>query len=357
MLLQGANGGSFGGKPGLPSSAQKAVSGDLGISRCCAVLAALAAVALAPIGASRANWFTDAFNSTSNHQKASPKHDKTSAHAASKHTASSKHVASPKPHHVKVAALGPTSLPASALKPGPLCKPAKFRIVIDVGHTAESEGAISARNVPEFSFNLRLAQQIADKLKAAGFAETKLLVTEGKAKPSLFKRVAEANDLNADLFLSIHHDSVPNKFLEDWEYEGQKSHYSDRFNGYSVFVSNSNPEFRTSLAFAELVAGEMKARGLQYARQYAMAVMGHYQHPLLDKDTGVYAYDQLVVLRKTSMPAVLLEAGSIINRDEELKMDSPERRDMVSDAVVAAVKNFCGPQATLPAGPDIAAGP
>ena len=318
----------------------------------------MAALAFAPIEQSRANWFTDAFNSTSKHDKDSSKRQKASAHAASKHAALSKHAAAPKPHHVKVAALGPTSLPASALKPGALaCKPAKFRIVVDVGHTAASEGAISARNVPEFSFNLRLAKQIAEKLKTAGFVETKLLVTEGKAKPSLFKRVAEANDLGADLFLSIHHDSVPNKFLEDWEYEGQKSHYSDRFSGYSVFVSHINPEFKTSLAFAELVAKEMKARGLQYARQYTMAVMGHYQHPLLDKDTGVYAYDDLVVLRKTDMPAVLLEAGSIINRDEELKMDSPERRDMVSDAVVSAVKNFCGPQATSSVGPDSAVGP
>ena len=49
----------------------------------------------------------------------------------------------------------------------------------------ESEGAISARNVAEFVFNLRLAQRIEEKLKAEGFAETRLLVTEGKARPSL----------------------------------------------------------------------------------------------------------------------------------------------------------------------------
>ena len=316
------------------------------------MIAASAALVLLPI-AGHANWLTDTLKGSS---KDSSKHDKSQAHttskhdaskheASSKHAASTRHAASQKPNHVKLAALGPANLPPSAFKTGSSCAPAKFKIVLDVGHTAESEGATSARNVPEFSFNLRLAQQIAEKLKAEGFAGTRLMVTEGKAKPSLFKRVAAANDLNADLFLSIHHDSVPDKFLEDWEFDGQKSHYSDRFSGYSVFVSHINPEFKTSLAFAELVAKEMKARGLQYAAQYTMPVMGHYQHPLLDKDAGVYAYDDLVVLRKTQMPAVLLEAGSIINRDEELKMDSTERRDTVSGAVVAAVKNFCGPQA------------
>src|SRR5579863_7077782 len=115
MLPQGANGGSFGGKPGLPSPAQKAVSGRFATSRGCAVLAA-AALTFAPIAQGRANWFTDAFNSTSKHDKDSSKRQKASAHAASKRAASSKRAAAPNPHHVKVAALGPTSLPASALK-------------------------------------------------------------------------------------------------------------------------------------------------------------------------------------------------------------------------------------------------
>src|SRR4029077_2455654 len=149
---------------------------------------------------------------------------------------------------------------------------------------------------------------------------------------------------HADIFLSIHHDSVPNKLLDDWEFEGRKGHFSDRFSGYSVFVSRNNPDFRTSLAFAELIGREMKAQGLQYAKQYTQPIMGRYQHPLLNKETGIYSYDQLVVLRKTRMPAALLEAGSIINRDEELKMSSPERRDIISSGVTAAVKEFCQPR-------------
>ena len=156
----------------------------------------------------------------------------------------------------------------------PICDPAKFRIVLDVGHTAKSEGAISARNVAEFAFNLHLAQRIEEKLKAEGFAGTRLLVTEGNARPSLVRRVAAANNLPADLFLSIHHDSVPNKLLEDWEFEGKKRHFSDRFSGYSVWVSRNNPDFKTSLAFAELLAREMKAQGLDYAQQYTQADHG-----------------------------------------------------------------------------------
>jgi len=300
------------------------------------IIAAMAALALLPIEISKAGWLQDVF-------KGSSKQDKSPKHAASpKPTTSPKPAASPKPHTARLAALRPAILNPPASKPvASTCDPSKFRIVLDVGHTAKSEGASSARNVPEFNFNLRLAKQIEAKLKAEGFAETRLLVTEGKARPSLVKRVAAANDFRANLFLSIHHDSVPDKLLENWEFEGKKSHFSDRFSGYSVWVSRDNPDFQTSLAFAELVAKEMKAEGLQYAHQYTQAIMGRYQHPLLNKDTGVYSYDQLVVLRTTRMPAVLLEAGSIINRDEELAMQSPERRDIISSGVTAAVKEFC----------------
>jgi N-acetylmuramoyl-L-alanine amidase len=327
----------------LLSSGQKFVRSGFDGRPCrCTVIAVTAALMLLPIEASAAGWLSDILKGSSTDGKPPKQHV-----ASRKAAASPRHAASRKPHNVKLATLGPANL--NALKPmASVCDPKKFRIVLDVGHTAESEGATSARNVPEFAFNLHLAQRIEQKLKAEGFAETRLLVTGGKARPSLFKRVAAASNLNADLFLSIHHDSVPNTLLEDWEFEGKKSHFSDRFSGYSVFVSHNNPEFKTSLAFAELIGKEMKAQGLQYAQQYTQAIMGRYQHPLLDKETGVYSYDELVVLRTTRMPAVLLEAGSIINRDEELKMDSSERQDIVSSAVATAAKQFCHPREPVP---------
>ena len=308
------------------------------------LIAAMAAMVLLPIESSDAGWLSDLFKG-SKQAKATKQANSPKRVASRKPATSTKPAAVPKRAAVKLAALGPVNLSPLALKPvATRCHPAKFRIVLDVGHTAESEGAISARNVSEFAFNLRLAKQIEEKLKAEGFAQTRLLLTEGKARRSLVKRVAVANSLPADLLLSIHHDSVPNKFLEEWEFEGKKSRFSDRFSGYSVFVSNRNPDFKTSFAFAELIGKEMKAQGLDYAKQYTQAIMGRYQRPLLNKETGVYRYDELIVLRKTQMPAVLLEAGSIINRDEELKMNSSERRNIISSGVTSALKEFCEPR-------------
>ena len=299
-----------------------------------AIFAVMGASVLLPIEASDASWLSDVFSSRQN---------KSAKHVASqKRAVPSKPAALIKSHAVKPDAPKPIAI---------ICDPQKFRIILDVGHTAASEGATSARNVAEFAFNLHLARRIEEKLKAEGFAATKLLVTEGKARSSLIKRVNATNNLPADFFLSIHHDSVPNKFLENWEFDGKKGKFCDRFGGYSVFVSHDNPDFKTSLSFAELLAGQMKATGLEYAHQYNQAIMGRYQHPILNKETGVYSYDHLVVLSTTRMPAVLLEAGSIINRDEELKMDSAERRDLIAGNVASAMKQFCEARRAVAASP------
>ncbi|MFO1110571.1 MAG: N-acetylmuramoyl-L-alanine amidase [Bradyrhizobium sp.] len=242
----------------------------------------------------------------------------------------------------------PAAVAATPASAPSKCDRAKFRMIIDVGHTAESYGAMSARNVPEFEYNLNLARRIEERLKADGFVEAAVMVTEGKARPSLMTRVARANRKGADLFLSIHHDSVPDIYNDSWEFEGKKRHFNDLFGGYSVFVSQRNPRYGESLRFAKLLGNQMAGQELIFARQYDQWFMGRYQRPLLDSDAGVYRYDELIVLKMTSMPAVLLESGSIINRDEELVMASDAHKNKVAAAVSAAVSDFCETRGSAP---------
>ena len=291
------------------------------------LIAALVTLALLPAGVSEAGFWSNLFKGKDTKQDGAQKQAPRPA-APSKPNIADKPVIE-KPEK--------PAQPAAAK-----CDPAKLRIAVDVGHTKESDGAMSARDVPEYNFNLNLARRVVEKLKSEGFGETRLMITEGKARPSLIRRVASANGMKADIFLSIHHDSVPDQFKSKWEFEGKKLEYSDRFSGHSLFVSKENPYYETSFHLAQLIGRELKARNLKYADQYASPIMGKYRHDLLDKDVGVYRYDHLVVLMTTHMPAVLLEAGSIINRDEEVQMASPERQDMITSSVASAFKKFCG---------------
>jgi N-acetylmuramoyl-L-alanine amidase len=221
------------------------------------------------------------------------------------------------------------------------CPRSTFRAVVDVGHTVDVPGAMSARGIPEYAFNLQLGKDIKQALLDAGFAQTVLLITATAPWAGLFERAARANSMHANLFISIHHDSVPDNLLKTWEYDGQENHFNDNYPGYAIFISNENANRAASLSFGALLGQELESRGLHYTPHYTSALMGHRRRILVDADAGVYRYDQLIVLRETKMPAVLLEAGSIVNRQEELELGTQERRSLTSTAVAAAVTAFC----------------
>jgi len=154
---------------------------------------------------------------------------------------------------------------------GGSCTRSAFGVLIDVGHTATSPGADSARGVPEYEFNLKLADAIALSLREAGFDKAIRLITSGTRLTSLFHRAASANNLHGDLFISIHHDSVPDNLKETWQYEGKKHSYSDRFSGYAIFVSNDNADRAGSLAFGHSLGQELQKHDLRYTPHYASA--------------------------------------------------------------------------------------
>jgi N-acetylmuramoyl-L-alanine amidase len=228
------------------------------------------------------------------------------------------------------------------------CARSMFRVVVDVGHTLDVPGAMSARGVPEYAFNLQLAREVKQALLDAGFEQAALMITGTAPWRGLFERAARANAMHADLFISIHHDSVPDNLKQIWEYAGQKNEFNDDYPGYALFISNDNADPAGSLLFGGMLGHELERRGLHYTPHYTLALMGHRRRILVDAETGVYRYDQLIVLRATKMPAVLLEAGSIVNRQEELDLATPERRSLTSAAIAAAVANFCATRARPP---------
>ncbi|MGB3745886.1 MAG: N-acetylmuramoyl-L-alanine amidase [Xanthobacteraceae bacterium] len=225
------------------------------------------------------------------------------------------------------------------------CPRSTFRVLVDVGHTVDVPGAMSARGIAEYAFNLRLARDINQGLLDAGFQQTVLLITATAPWRGLVERAARANSMHANLFIAIHHDSVPDNLKQNWEYAGLKTQFNDNYPGYAIFISNENADPAGSLKFGSLLGRELESRGLHYTPHYTLALMGHRRRILVDAEAGVYRYDQLIVLRQTRMPAVLLEAGSIVNRQEELELGTPERRSLTSAAIVAAVENFCAARA------------
>ena len=231
---------------------------------------------------------------------------------------------------------------AAALNPADAdaaCRADAFRIVVDVGHTPQSPGATSARGTPEFQFNLALANRTVRELDARGFA-VHMLVTAGEGRGQLDRRVKDANRLSPDLFLSIHHDSVQEQYLRTWQADGRKLRFSDRFSGHSIFVSRRNAKFRQARHFAALLADRLIAAGLRHSTHHAEPIKGE-NRPWIDERRGIHAFDGLRVLRDVKATAVLLEAGIIVNRDDEIALASPERQGLIAGAIADAARDLC----------------
>jgi N-acetylmuramoyl-L-alanine amidase len=215
----------------------------------------------------------------------------------------------------------------------------QFRIFIDVGHYRAAPGATSARGRPEFDFNLRLGQTLANTLTAAGFRHVRLFVSQGGAD-SLQKRAKESEKFGADVFISIHHDDVQDRYKSTWVFDFKENLYSDKFKGYSLFVSKLQASWPESVELARLISDEFMHRGMAFTAHHAEQIDGE-RRPPLDQTRALYQYDELIVLKTNTAPAVLIEAGVIANRDEELILGSQLRRNLFSNAVAEAVQSFC----------------
>jgi len=219
------------------------------------------------------------------------------------------------------------------------CDPAAFPVLVDAGHGPRRSGAESARGVPEYAFNTRLAQRVVAALRAAGFVRAALLDPVGEDL-SPTARAVRANTRGGRLLVSIHHDAVQPRYLSTWTVDGKIRRYSDRFAGYSLFFSGKSAQAKASLTLARLIGRELRGAGLSFTRHHAEPIAGE-NRELVDATVGVYRYDGLAVLREAAMPAVLVEAGIILNRDEELALASPARIETTAGAIAQGVAAFC----------------
>ena len=164
----------------------------------------------------------------------------------------------------------------------------------------------------EYEFNRRMVELIAADLQQDPGIRVVVVNREAK-RISLSGRAAAARVAGADLLLSIHHDSVNDRYLETKrQTNGRVLHYCDRFRGYSVFYSGKNHDASRSLDFAQALGLAMRRHGLAPTLHHAERIKGE-NRELVNPDLGI-TLDDLIVLKSAAIPAALLECGDIVNR-------------------------------------------
>lgn len=180
-------------------------------------------------------------------------------------------------------------------------------VIVDAGHTPAHPGATGASGRVEHLYNLDLSKAVTDDLQKAGERVTRT-GADGREIALAERPNAEPK---ADFFISIHHDSIQQAWID----AGRRR----EFKGYAIFVSELNPHYEQSLACAKAIGERLLAAGETPSLYHATPIKGE-NRPLIDKRLGIHRFDDLVVLKTASMPAVLVEAGVIANPDEERRL-------------------------------------
>lgn len=226
--------------------------------------------------------------------------------------------------------------------PAPLDASRPLRIVLDIGHMPRNDsapikgqGMISAHGQDEYELNRKAALAMAAALRDSLGAEV-IVHNEDGLQRQLRARTLFARRMDADLFLSIHHDAVQLSQTSVWTWQGVERLYCDSISGFSLFVHDSSVNFPQALSLASAIGASLRAGGRTPNLHHARTT----ERPgreVLDSASGVYRAD-FAVLLSARMPAILVECGVALNRQEELVLDSDAGRAEFARLVASGVK-------------------
>lgn len=208
-------------------------------------------------------------------------------------------------------------------------------ISIDIGHYLSSQGTVSAYGDYEFGYNKAMGKVLAEQISSLGYP-VNVIGYDGLSK-DLKQRALLGNQ--GSIFVSIHHDAIQAQDLSSWLYKGKKLPFNDEVKGFGVFVSTKNPQFEQSLFCAKIVAQQLIKTGFT-PNYYHNKNIPNENKKLFFNDLPVYQYDNLIVLKSSTVPAILIEAGVLTNRKEAQWIAQPEVRLAFAQTVAQSI-DYC----------------
>lgn len=204
-----------------------------------------------------------------------------------------------------------------------LTRPARDRhlIVVDAGHGGVDPGAIAENGITEKNITLAVAQELKIQLEATGRYDV-LLTRDSNVFIPLRERVRIARAAQADLFISLHADSID----------------SDSVHGLSVYTLSENASDREAGALAarenrsDVIAGinldeeyddvanfliDLAMREtMNQSKRFANMLVDQFAVSDVDLLDNTHRYAGFAVLKAPDIPSVLVEMGFVSNANE-----------------------------------------
>ena len=244
--------------------------------------------------------------------------------------------------HVALSAPRVSPPPAA---PAPLPKSDdRMTIVIDAGHGGVDPGAIGENGVYEKNIVLAAAKALKDALEATGRYKA-VLTRDGDNFIRLRERIAIARRVDADLFVSLHADSIKDHSLR----------------GLSVYTLSENASDKEAEALAasenksDIVAGidltqqepEVTNILIDLAQRRTMnysARLAGYVVKEMERETKLlgrpHRFAGFAVLKAPDVPSVLVELGFLSNREDSRRLNDPAYRRKVAAGLTRAIDRY-----------------
>ncbi|ELR97520.1 N-acetylmuramoyl-L-alanine amidase [Gloeocapsa sp. PCC 73106] len=174
----------------------------------------------------------------------------------------------------------------------------KLVVIIDPGHGGKDPGAIGIGGVKEKELIFPMAQQVADILEKQGIQV--IMTRKSDYYVGLEDRAKMANQAGADLFISIHANSMG---MSRPDINGLETYY-----------------FQDGIRLAETIHNSILKR--------------------VDVDNRGIRRARFFVLRETQMPAVLLEVGFLTGKEDAQKLSNPDYRSQISQAIAEGILQY-----------------
>ncbi|HSD18642.1 MAG TPA: N-acetylmuramoyl-L-alanine amidase [Anaeromyxobacter sp.] len=218
-----------------------------------------------------------------------------------------------------------------------------FVAVVDPGHGGDQEGALSPAGDREKDVALAIARRVAARLRAIG---AKVILTRtGDIAVPLANRAAVANALRADLFVSVHLNSMPSAEARKHS-TGVETYFlsADATDASATAVAArenadrlaGEPELDPADPVAAILQDLEDQDALAGSSRLAYAVHEKLVAGLGAEDRGV-KQAPFYVLAGARMPAVLLEVGFISHEAEAARLRAPEYQERIAAAVADGV--------------------
>lgn len=237
----------------------------------------------------------------------------------------------------------------------------KFTVVIDPGHGGKDVGAVGAIS-NEKSINLNIALALGNLIER-NLSDVRVIYTrKTDVFISLKGRAEIANRAKADLFISVHTNSVPptktppqgfqvytlgmHRAKDNLDVAMRENSVISLEKGYEKTYQGFDPNSSESYIMFEILQSANMEKSVELARLIQRSVCSKANR----NDKGVHQAGFLV-LRETSMPSCLIELGFITSNEEEQFLNSSRGIDLMARGIYEAFveyKNIYDGKVTIP---------